>query len=213
MFFRIRPVLIFFIMQFLCARAAWTQSPRVDVFGPQAVIGYDTFHAEYSVSIIFFTVQALEQHSRIGIDVSLFELQIPHNTLKNWSFFPFEIVYNPVNYNELLWIYVYAGGKVLFHSSQKTPAAFTAAQETPQPAAPDPFFTGQFGVRFSFLPPAKPKRTYQRNAVTVFLEYSTRNTFSVGISLPAGGLAYIINDWLGILNAEIEALIPPKEPE
>jgi hypothetical protein len=99
---------------------------------------------------------------------------------------------------------VYAGGKVLFHPSK--PAAPTL--ETSDSSL---FFSGQFGVRFSFLPPAKQKRRFSRNAVNVFLEYSAQNAFSVGISLPAGGLSYVINDWLDILNAEIKALIPSEQ--
>jgi hypothetical protein len=53
MFLRIKTVLGIFIIQFLCAIPALPQAPRVDVFGPQAVVRYDTVHAEYSVSIVF----------------------------------------------------------------------------------------------------------------------------------------------------------------
>jgi hypothetical protein len=119
-------------------------------------------------------------------------------------------VYNPVKYNELLWVYFCAGGKILF---SPIPDEQTALDEDAKKNnLPEAQVVGTIGARFSFMPRAKPATLFRRHSVNIFLEYSSLNTFSVGISLPAGGLSYFVADWLEILNLEIESMIPPKIP-
>jgi hypothetical protein len=86
---------------------------RFDVFSPQADVTYDTLHSRYSVSIDFFTAQVMDEKTRIGLRASPFQIQFPYQANTQWSFFPMEIIYNPVNYNELLWVTFYAGVKVM----------------------------------------------------------------------------------------------------
>jgi hypothetical protein len=219
MLFEVRKLLFslfFFTSAFVWAQPWIGRELRFDIFVPTASISYDTLHADYSVNINFFTTQILDRHSKLGLLIVPFELQVHYEMPVQWSFFPVELIYNPVNYNELLWIYYYARAKVVLHDTRtplQAPAQSVKARTT---NAQDYFaeagtrFEASFGVRFSLLPTAKAKRTYQPLTVSVFFEYSTRQTFLVGISLPAGGLSYVRNDWLSIISADIDAQIPAE---
>jgi hypothetical protein len=172
------------------------ETTRFDVFAPNAAVAYDTLAAEYSIAIDFFTVQALNLKYGIGINISLCELHIKNAAPRQWSFFPVQIVFNPVNYDELLWVYLYAGAKLLFNPFDDVQySASQAAQNSAQArSSANPRFVAAFGARFSFIPYSAPKTMYRPRSINVFLEYSTQNTFSVGISLPAKGLLYLGND-------------------
>jgi hypothetical protein len=172
------------------------ETTRFDVFAPNVAIAYDTLAAEYSTAIDFFTLQALNLKYGIGISVSLYELQIKNAAPRQWSFFPVQIVFNTVNYDELLWVYLYAGAKLLFHAFDEAQYGVSqAAQNSAQArSSVNPRFVAVFGARFSFVPYSAPKTVYRPHSINVFLEYATQNTFSVGISLPAKGLLYLGND-------------------
>ena len=191
------------------------ETTRFDLFAPNAAIAYDTLAAEYSIAIDFLTLQALNLKYGIGINISLCELQIKNAAPRQWSFFPVQIVFNPVNYDELLWVYLYAGAKLLFNpfDDARYDVSQTAHNRTQTRSSANPQFVAAFGARFSFIPYSAPKTMYRQHSVNVFLEYSTLNAFSVGISLPAAGLSYLVNDWLDIFNAEFTARNPPRAPE
>ncbi|GMO40071.1 MAG: hypothetical protein Pg6C_00750 [Treponemataceae bacterium] len=177
----------------------------------QAHRSHTTHSARATASIlIFFTFQALSAKNKFGFNVTLAELQIYDVFPRRWSFFPVEIVYNFVNYDELLWVYFFAGGKILFRPIPDEQTVLDEAAEKNKPA--EARVVGTIGARFSLIPRTEPAALLRRHSVNVFLEYSSLNTFSVGISLPASGLSYLIADWLEILNSEIESLIPPKTP-
>ena len=163
------------------------ETTRFDLFAPNAAIAYDTLAAEYSIAIDFLTLQALNLKYGIGINISLCELQIKNAAPRQWSFFPVQIVFNPVNYDELLWVYLYAGAKLLFHpfDDARYDVNQTAHNRTQTRSSANPQFVAAFGARFSFIPYSAPKTMYRQHSVNVFLEYSTLNAFSVGISLPA----------------------------
>jgi hypothetical protein len=202
-----------FLAVFACAGAYESAAQmRLDIFVPGASLAYDTFGTGYSVNIDFLTFQALGTQTGLGFNVALAELQIHHAAPRRWSFLPFEIVYNPVNYNDLLWVYFFAGGKILFSPIPDEQTALD--EEAKKNNQPEAQVVGTIGARFSFMPRTKPATLFRRHSINIFLEYSSLNTFSVGVSLPASGLSYFVADWLEILNLEIESKIPPqKEPD
>ena len=202
--------LVLFLVIVARGAPAAAETTRFDVFAPNAAIAYDTLAAEYSIAIDFLTLQALNLKYGIGINISLCELQIKNTAPRQWSFFPVQIIFNPVNYDELLWVYLYAGAKLLF--SPFDDARYDVGQAEHNKPQTRSAINPQFVASFSIIPYSAPKTMYRQHSVNVFLEYSTLNAFSVGISLPADGLSYLVNDWLDIFNAEFAPRSPSRAP-